>query len=162
MTGVQTCALPIWILGRHKRYTAAEELILCNVDEQLETDQSSVALASLYYHAGDRKRLSGLLEEPEMVQRIPIPALLLCAKLLGADELPASASQQLASTLTAVPRVIGRTSSISVAAAPGWKLNDAEASISDGLRTFEYSGHRDLQDRVEVSFSPSQIGRAHV
>ncbi len=144
-----------WILGRHKRYTAAEELILCNVDEQLETDQSSVALASLYYHAGDRKRLSGLLEEPEMVQRIPIPALLLCARLLGADELPASASQQLASTLTAVPRVIGRTSSISVAAAPGWKLNDAEASISDGLRTFEYSGHRDLQDRVEVSFSPS-------
>lgn len=144
-----------WILGRHRRYTAAEELILCNVDEQLETEQSSVALASLYYHSGDRQRLVSLLEEREMVQRIPIPALLLCAKLLGSEQLPAAASEQLASTLTAVPRVVGRTSSISVAAAPGWKLADAEASISDGSRTFEYSGHRDLEDRVEVSFSPS-------
>jgi len=144
-----------WILGRHRRYTAAEELILCNVDEQLETEQSSVALASLYYHSGDRQRLSALLDERETVQRIPIPALLLCAKLLGSEHLPAAASEQLASTLTAVPRIVGRTSSISVAAAPGWKLADAEASISDGARTFEYSGHRDLEDRVEVSFSPS-------
>ena len=144
-----------WILGRHRRYTAAEELILCNVDEQLETEQSSVALASLYYHSGDRQQLSKLLDEREMVQRIPIPALLLCAKLLGSENLPAAASEQLASTLTAVPRIVGRTSSISVAAAPGWKLADAEASISDGARTFEYSGHRDLEDRMEVSFSPS-------
>ncbi|MFN5898557.1 MAG: tetratricopeptide repeat protein, partial [Planctomyces sp.] len=144
-----------WILGRHRRYTAAEELILCNVDEQLETEQSSVALASLYYHSGDRQQLSKLLDEREMVQRIPIPALLLCAKLLGSENLPAAASEQLASTLTAVPRIVGRTSSISVAAAPGWKLADAEASISDGARRFEYSGHRDLEDRVEVSFSPS-------
>jgi len=144
-----------WILGRHKRYTAAEELILCNVDEQLETEQSSVALASLYYHSGDRQRLVSLLEEREMVQRIPIPALLLCAKLLGGEQLPAAASEQLASTLTAVPRVTGRTISISVAAAAGWKLADAEASISDGSRMFEYSGHRDLEDRVEVSFAPS-------
>jgi hypothetical protein len=36
-----------------------------------------------------------------------------------------------------------------------WKLNDATATISDGNRTFEYSGHREVEDRMEVSFSPS-------
>lgn len=144
-----------WILGRHEQYQAAEERILCNVDEQLETDQSSVALASLYYHAGDKEQLRMVLSDDEMLRRIPIPGLLLCARLLGSERLPENASQYLASTLTAVPRTVGRTNSIAVAASIAWKLNDATATISDGSRTFEYSGHRELEDRMEVSFSPS-------
>ena len=80
-------------------------------------------------------------------------------KLLGPEEIPARASTYLASTLTAVPRTSGRMNAISVAAARGWKLNDAETTISDGSRTFQYAGHRSVEDGLEVSFTPSLNSR---
>ncbi|MFO0979003.1 MAG: hypothetical protein U0996_21520 [Planctomycetaceae bacterium] len=148
-----------WVLGRHERYRDAEDLILCNVDEDLETEQSSVALVSLYFHSADRPKLKRLLNDETIVRRIPVPGLLLCAKLLGPDDLPRGAATYLASTLTAIPRTSGRTSAISVAAARGWKLNDADVTITDGSRTFEYAGHRQLDDATEVSFAPSLDSR---
>jgi hypothetical protein len=144
-----------WVLGRHQEYRDAEDLILCNLDDRLEIEQSSVALASLYFHSEDKPRLSRLLRDDTVVRRIPIPALLLCAKMLGPEELPDSAESYLASTLTAIPRRSGRMNAISIAAASGWKLNDAEIRIHDGDRSFEYAGHRSLEDGVEVSFIPS-------
>ena len=148
-----------WVLGRHEEYRDAEDLILCNMDEQLETEQSTVALVSLYFHSADKEKLKSLLDDEQIVRRIPIPGLLLCAKLLGPEEIPARASTYLASTLTAVPRTSGRTNAISVAAARGWKLNDAETTISDGSRTFQYAGHRAVEDGLEVSFTPSLNSR---
>lgn len=148
-----------WVLGRHERYRDAEDLILCNVDEDLETEQSTVALVSLYFHSADRPKLKRLLNDETIVRRIPVPGLLLCAKLLGPNDLPKGAATYLASTLTAVPRSSGRTSAISVAAARGWKLNDADVTISDGSRTFKYAGHRQLDDGMEVSFAPSLDSR---
>jgi len=148
-----------WVLGRHAEYRDAEDLILCNMDEQLETEQSTVALVSLYYHSADKAKLKSLLDDEQIVRRIPIPGLLLCAKLLGPKEIPERASTYLASTLTAVPRSSGRMNAISVAAARGWKLNDAETTISDGSRTFQYAGHRAVEDGLEVSFTPSLNSR---
>jgi hypothetical protein len=142
-------------LGRHGEYRDAEDLILCNMDDELETDQSSVALVSLYFHSADKGKLKNLLEDERVVRRIPIPGLLLCARLLGPDDLPRGAETYLASTLTAVPRFSGRMNAISVAAARGWKLNDAEALISDGSHTFQYAGHRAIEEGLEVSFTPS-------
>lgn len=144
-----------WVLGRHEEYRDAEDLILCNMDDELETDQSSVALVSLYFHSADKSKLKNLLEDERVVRRIPIPGLLLCARLLGPDDLPRGAETYLASTLTAVPRSSGRMNAISVAAARGWKLNDAEALISDGSHTFQYAGHRAIEEGLEVSFTPS-------
>jgi hypothetical protein len=148
-----------WVLGRHAEYRDAENLILCNMDDELETEQSTVALVSLYFHSGDKTRLKSLLDDEKIVQRIPIPGLLLCAKLLGPQEIPARANAYLASTLTAVPRPSGRMNAISVAAARGWKLNDAETTISDGNATFEYAGHRAVEDGLEMSFTPSLNSR---
>ena len=148
-----------WVLGRHAEYRDAEDLILCNMDEQLEMEQSTVALVSLYYHSADKAKLKSLLDDEQIVRRIPIPGLLLCAKLLGPKEIPERASTYLASTLTAVPRSSGRMNAISVAAARGWKLNDAETTISDGSRTFQYAGHRAVEDGLEVSFTPSLNSR---
>jgi hypothetical protein len=48
---------------------------------------------------------------------------------------------------------------ISVAAARGWKLNDAETTISDGSRTFQYAGHRAVEEGLEVSYTPSLNSR---
>jgi hypothetical protein len=149
-----------WVLGRHAEYRDAEDLILCNMDEALETEQSSIALVSLYFHSEDKPRLKRLLEDGAIVRRIPIPGLLLCARLLGPNDLPRGAETYLASTLTAVPRSSGRMNAISVAAARGWKLNDAEASISDGTHTFQYAGHRAIEEGLEVNFTPSLESRS--
>lgn len=148
-----------WVLGRHAEYSDAEDLILCNMDDQLETEQSTIALVSLYFHSADKKKLKSLLDDEQIVRRIPIPGLLLCAKLLGPEDIPARASAYLASTLTAVPRPSGRMNAISVAAARGWKLNDAETTISDGSCTFQYAGHRSVEDGLEMSFTPSLNSR---
>ena len=148
-----------WVLGRHAEYRDAEDLILCNMDDQLETEQSTIALVSLYFHSADKVKLKSLLEDEQIVRRIPIPGLLLCAKLLGPADIPARASTYLASTLTAVPRPSGRMNAISVAAARGWKLNDAETTISDGSCTFQYAGHRAVEDGLEMSFTPSLNSR---
>ena len=148
-----------WVLGRHAEYRDAEDLILCNMDEQLETEQSTVALVSLYFHSAEKGKLKSLLADEKIVRRIPIPGLLLCAKLLGPEQIPVEANTYLASTLTAVPRTSGRMNTISVAAARGWKLNDAEATISDGSRTFQYAGHRAVEEGLEVSFTPSLNSR---
>lgn len=144
-----------WILSRHGRHSEAEELILCNVDEQLEVEQSTVALVSLYYHSENRRQLRGMLADAAVLRRIPIPGLLLCARMLGSDELPRPALDHLSTSLSAIPRASGRGSSIAVAAAVAWKLNDASAVISDGSRTFEYAGHRETAEGMEASFSPS-------
>jgi len=149
-----------WVLGRHAEYRDAEDLLLCNMDDGLEVEQSSVALVSLYFHSADKPRLKRLLEDGAVVQRIPIPGLLLCARLLGPNDLPRGAETYLASTLTAVPRTSGKMNAISVAAARGWKLNDAEASISDGSHTFQYAGHRAIEEGLEVSFTPALESRS--
>lgn len=149
-----------WVLGRHAEYRDAEDLILCNMDDQLETEQSTVALVSLYFHSADKRKLKSLLEDETVVRRIPIPGLLLCARLLGPNDLPRGAETYLASTLTAVPRSSGRMNAISVAAAKSWKLNDAQASISDGTHTFQYAGHRAIDEGLEVSFTPSLESRS--
>jgi hypothetical protein len=149
-----------WVLGRHSEFRDAEDLILCNMDDHLETEQSTVALVSLYFHSADKPKLKQLLEDTAVVKRIPIPGLLLCARLLGPQDLPSGAETYLASTLTAVPRSSGRMNTISVAAARGWKLNDAEASISDGTNRFQYAGHRAIEDGLEVSFTPSLDSRS--
>lgn len=141
-----------WVLGRNSQFEDAEDLILCNLDEDLEVDQSSVALVSLFYHSDDRKRLAELLEDASIVQRIPVPGLLLCAAKLGQRELPATAGRYLSDTLTATVRMKSRTPSIAVAASHAWKLADATANISNGRQTYHTAGLRQRAEGVEVEF----------
>ncbi len=151
-----------WVLGRHQKYDRAEDLILCNLDEHLEGDQSTVALVSLYYHADNRTGLARLLDDEEILPRIPIPGLLLCARLLGSEHLPARAETFLGSTLQATRRRSGRMNSIAVAAAAGWKLGDADVRISDGRQVFRSAGHRSTVEGVEVNFVTSLDAPADV
>ena len=119
-----------WVLGRHGKHRDAEELILCNLDDRLETLQSTIALVSLYYHADDRPRLSNLLEDDRVSQAVPIPGLLLCARMLGSEELPEVASNRLVSSLTAEYRPGLRSDVVVLRADPGWKLHDARPRIA--------------------------------
>ena len=119
-----------WILGRHGQHRDAEELILCNLDHQLETSQSTIALVSLYFHAGDRPRLAKMLQDERVSSSVPIPGMLLCARLLGSEDLPKAASHRLASSLKAEYRPGLRTDVIILHASAGWKLRDADPRIT--------------------------------
>ncbi|MCH2202378.1 MAG: hypothetical protein MK102_10430 [Fuerstiella sp.] len=127
-----------WVLGRHDQHRAAENLILCNLDDQLETSQSTIALVSLYYHSGDRIRLAKLLRDQRVVSALPIPGLLLCARLLGSDDLPDPASNRLVSSLKAEYRSGIRGAAVVLRAAADWKLQDSHPRIA--LAGTEYSG----------------------
>ncbi len=131
-----------WVLGRHQQFDDAEELILCNLDEDQEAGQSRVALVSLFYHSENRSKLAILLNDPSVVREVPIPGLLLCAKLLGNDKMPENAQTYLASTLSASVHRFGRGNAITLAAAPGWKLQDAQPEIMSGTNAFHAVGYR--------------------
>ncbi|MCA9056981.1 MAG: tetratricopeptide repeat protein [Planctomycetaceae bacterium] len=141
-----------WVLGRHEEYQDAEDLLLCNLDERLEAEQSTVALVSLYFHSENQEPLAALLQDPAVVRQVPIPGLLLCARLLGMEKTPASARNHLASTLSATRRQNGQNRAIAVMASPDWKLNDAETRVSDGQYTFRFTGYRPVNAGVELSF----------
>ena len=137
-----------WVLGRHAQYREAEDRLLCNLDHHLEKKQSSVALVSLYYHSEDRSRLAKLLSDEQVAAAVPVPGLLLCARLLGADALPRPASVKLASSLRAEYRPGLRSDVVVLRAAPGWKLRDADPRMT--LAGVELSTSGFEQDRDEV------------
>lgn len=141
-----------WVLGRHQKFSSAEELILCNLDDQLETSQSNVALVSLYFHSEDRPKLAKLLENSDVVRQVPIPGLLLCARLLGTDELPKTAQTYLASTLSASFRRSVRGDSLILAASSGWKIYDASPEILSGTQTLKAVGYRPVPMGVYADF----------
>lgn len=141
-----------WVLGRHSQFDEAEELILCNLDEDQEAGQSRVALVSLFYHSENKARLATLLNDPGVVRDVPIPGLLLCAKLLGTDKMPESAQTYLASTLSASVHRIGRGNAITLAATPGWKIQDAQPEVAAGTSTFHAVGYRPGSSGVQADF----------
>lgn len=140
-----------WVLGRHGNFADAEELILCNLDEDEAPEQSRVALVSLYYHSDNKTRLAELLEDPQVVRDVPIPGLLLSARLLGTGRMPESARTYLASTLSASLRRAGRGQAVILAAGPGWKLRDARPQLAAGSAPLQGGHVRSLgmADRAE-------------
>ena len=141
-----------WILGQHEDFEEAEDRLLCNLDENLEEDQTSVALVSLYYHSQNRDKLAALLEREQIVHRIPIPGLLLCAQMMGSETLPEPARVYLASTLTAVTRnsAQGR---MTISAAGTWKLSDARVRVQSGGGFWQLSGYRPTEFGLEAHFT---------
>lgn len=141
-----------WVLGRHQQFGDAEELILCNLDEDQEPGQSRVALVSLFYHSENKSKLATLLNDPSVVREVPIPGLLLCAKLLGNEKMPENAQVYLASTLSASVHRVGRGNAITLAAAPGWKIQDAQPEIVSGANAFHAVGYRHGTAGVNADF----------
>lgn len=127
-----TCA---WILNRHKQTTDAEDAILRNLDVALEDHQSSIALVSLYYHNGERTKLSKVLGDEKIVAKVPIPGLLLCSTALTEDKFPTAARRRIAASLNATSVTRGGSSSIAVRSSPDWKLADAKVGLKVGEQT---------------------------
>lgn len=141
-----------WVLGRHQEYEDAEDLILCNLDEDREARQSRVALTSLYYHSNDRTKLAALLNDQQVVRDVPVPGLLLCAKLLDDGNLPAPAQQWLASTLSATVRRVGNGNAVTLIAGPGWKIQDSQLELASGNQVYHSVGYRPGHQGIQADF----------
>lgn len=146
-----------WVLGRHAMHRDAEDLLLCNLDDQLETSQSTIALVSLYYHSNDRTRLARLLDDEQVADTVPIPGLLLCARLLGSQEMPRPAATRLASSLSAEFRPGLRSDTIVLRAASAWKLRDAQPSIAMSGYRSKSTEFRQAADDVIAEFHVSGV-----
>lgn len=144
-----------WVLGRHGEYNDAEELILCNLDEGQEPQQSRIALVSLYYHSEDSTKLAALLNSPQIVREVPIPGLLLSAQLLGSDGMPEVAQEYLAATMSASIQRTPRGDSVFLAASPAWKLQDAQPTVASGNRAFHSVGFRPQPTGINAEFLQS-------
>ncbi len=148
-----------WVLGRHAQHRDAEDLILCNLDDKLETSHSTIALVSLYYHSNDSTRLARLLNDRQVAAAVPIPGLLLCARLLGGDDLPEPASHRLASSMNAEYRPGLRSDVVMLRASSGWKLRDARPKIHlAGLET-ESSRFQAADEDVVATFRVDSVDR---
>lgn len=149
-----------WVLGRHAMHRDAEDLLLCNLDDQLETSQSTIALVSLYYHSNDRTRLAHLLDDTQVAGTVPIPGLLLCARLLGSQEMPRPAATRLASSLSAEYRPGLRTDTVVLRAASAWKLRDAQPSIAMAGYQSKTTEFRQTAEDVIAEFRVSGVDRS--
>lgn len=141
-----------WILGRHQQFDDAEEMILCNLDENQEAGQSRVALASLYYHSGNKTKLAQLMQDQQVLRDVPVPGLLLSARLLGTEGVPNSLRTYLASTLRARVHRTSRGPSVVLAAAPAWKLRDARPELTDGQNQYRATGIRQSNGTDQLEF----------
>jgi len=113
------------VLQRHHDYNAAEDAILRNLDVDLESQQSRIALVTLYHDSNDRTKLASQLSQLDIVKVLPANVLAQCAAKLSETETPPLLAQVLARSLQAAPRYnIGRDDLV-IQATSIWQLERA-------------------------------------
>lgn len=134
------CSTEVWeanlicaaVLQRAQCFDAAEDAILRNLDVELETPQSRVALVTLYYQADDRTQLAAQLADVEIVKVLPARLLAQCAEKLGEADSPPLLAQVLERSLQASPRYnLGRDDLV-IQATANWQLDQAKIRLNWG------------------------------
>ena len=155
-----------WVLGRHGEYDTAEDALLRNIDVDLETHQTSVALVSLYFHSSNEAKLAELLQRQDVVSLVPIPGLLLCAGLLGEQGTPRTAQRHLVATLHGEIDVRAGNDSLFLLGTSAWKLKDARLTVRYGTQTLAPTDLNTESDRIIARFAdvnvaghPLRVGR---
>jgi hypothetical protein len=115
------------VLLRHGAVEAAEDAVLRNLDANLESEQSGVALLAVYAKQGDPKKILARLDDAGAVGRTPIPVLLRCAAALKGQTLPAPAAERLRSSLHGY---FGRDDFVLVAD-PAWEFGHALFAVDE-------------------------------
>jgi hypothetical protein len=118
------------IMEKHGQVAAAEDAILRNLDVQLESEQSLVFLASLYYHADDRTKLARMLQNSAIVANLPAPVLLRCAACLGAEQTPPAVMQAVVASLDVQRRAQFSGEELQVRLSPAWQLHLAQLDVA--------------------------------
>lgn len=157
----QTYSSDVWeanllcsrILQKYQQHDEAEEAILRNLDVDLETNQSSVALLSLYYATNDKTKMMAQLNQPKIVQAVPVPTLIQCAMFLGAERMPPVAASQIASSLYVYPQLHFGADDLVIASTGNWHLHMSNAELIMANKTYTRprlaAGNNEVQARFE-------------
>lgn len=152
----QTYSSEVWeanllcsrILQKYQQPEEAEEAILRNLDVDLETQQSSIALLSLYYRTNNKQKMMAHLNQPEIVKAVPVPTLIQCAMFLGADKMPPVATAQIESSLYVYPQLHFGADDIVIASSGNWHLHLSQAELVMAQKT--YTRPRLASDKNEI------------
>lgn len=115
------------VLMRHNEIALAEDAVLRNLDSNLESEQSGVALLAVYAREGDPKKILARLDDAATVSRTPIPVLLRCAAALKGQRLPVAVAERLQSSLHGY---FGGDDFMLVAD-PSWELRSAMFAVDE-------------------------------
>lgn len=141
------------LLLKHGFIPEAEDAILRNLDVNLESSQSLVALLAVYQVSQDTRKLVDRLSKPEIASRIPAPLLLECVGVLGTGKIPQAALAQLIGSLQAdFDRHFG-PDDFRLEATPSWQFDRAEMSLSLGGRKMTQPAVSLDGDRQKIRFS---------
>ena len=122
------------VLSKHRRFAAAEDAVLRNLDADLEIAQSRTALCVVLADAGGadpaaRARLAYRLGDAETVAGLPPAVLVRCAAAVDGD-LPAVAADRLRHSVSVRLAEAGRPGVVLVADR-GWELPSAVFTPGD-------------------------------
>ncbi|QDU00769.1 hypothetical protein V6x_04450 [Gimesia chilikensis] len=156
----QTYSSEVWeanllcsqILQKHQQADEAEEAILRNLDVDLETRQSSVALLSLYYKTNNKQKMMAQLNQPKVVKSVPVPTLIQCAMFLGADKMPPVATAQIESSLYVYPQLHFGADDIVIASTGNWHLHMSQAELVMANKTYSRPRLATGQNEVHARF----------
>ncbi|QDT40426.1 hypothetical protein Pan241w_04830 [Gimesia alba] len=157
----QTYSSEVWeanllcsrILQKYQQHEEAEEAILRNLDVDLETKQSSVALLSHYYATNNKQKMMAQLNQPKIVQSVPVPTLIQCAMFLGAERTPPIATAQIESSLYVYKQLHFGADDIVIASTGNWHLHMSQAELVMANKTYSRpklaSGKNEIHARFE-------------
>ena len=117
------------VLERNSRTATAEDAILCNLDTNLESQNSHVFLVSLYQKSGEKTKLVRVLSNPQTVADLPAPLLLRCAATLGEKDTPATVIPAIMASLDAQPQFQFGKDELVVRVSPAWQLHLASMQV---------------------------------
>ncbi|MFK7777747.1 MAG: hypothetical protein QM501_06445 [Gimesia sp.] len=141
------------ILQKYQKNDQAEEAILRNLDIDLETNQSSVALLSLYYSTNNKQKMVAQLNQPKIVQSVPVPTLIQCAMFLGVNKTPQIATAQIESSLYIYKQLHFGPDDIVIASTGNWHLHMANSELVMANKTYSrprmVAGRNEVQARFE-------------
>lgn len=155
------------ILQKYKQNDEAEEAILRNLDVDLETNQSSIALLSHYYTTKNRQKMIAQLNQSKIVQAVPVPTLIQCAMFLGSEKTPPIARAQIASSLYVYPQLHFGADDIVIASTGNWHLQMASSELVMGNQVYSrprmVAGKKETQARFErVAEFGNPLGNSNV
>ncbi|QDV15851.1 hypothetical protein Pan153_04700 [Gimesia panareensis] len=156
----QTYSSEVWeanllcsqILQKYQQTEEAEEAILRNLDVDLETRQSSVALLSLYYKTNNKQKMMAQLNQSKIVKSVPVPTLIQCAMFLGADKMPPVATAQIESSLYVYPQLHFGADDIVIASTGNWHLHLSQAELLMANKTYSRPRLASGQNEVHARF----------
>jgi hypothetical protein len=118
------------VLEQHGELKDAEDAILRNIDVDLETTRSTVALVGMYYRQHQSEKLAQILANEDTLAALPILSLMqAAAELARTHPVPPATIQRLRSSLRVAVEPKFGDDDLIIACDPVWQLELAQVAV---------------------------------